>query len=71
MHETRAAAVEKGLEKARSIASKSPVATTGTKHLIDWSVGRARGGIVDAGLGYTAGELISLCWGSCWEWGLC
>lgn len=43
-------AVEKGLELAKSIASKSPVAVVGTKEIINYSRDRT----VEEGLRYTA-----------------
>lgn len=65
VHGSKDDALSKALEKAALIAGKSPVAVVGTKHLVDWSIGRGRGGRVEEALGYTAGEsFVSFCVGA-------
>lgn len=50
VYDDKKAAVQAALEKASLIASKSPVATMGTKHLINYS----RDHTIIEGLNYTA-----------------
>lgn len=52
--ESKAVVLGAAVAKAKMVASLSPVAVQGTKHLIDYSLGRG----VDEGLAYTASELF-------------
>lgn len=53
--DTKAAAVEKALSMAKTIAEKSPIAVQGTKNIMDYS----RDHKIDEGLTYTAGKYLN------------